>query len=115
MAKGVSYYDEDFFLIKSDEELIKENITRILLTAVGERVVNVNFGSRLKEFLFNPGLILQEDVNSEIRSSINKWEPRVTVNSAEAEMIDTDKAHIKIELVSKETLEPFSYETILNF
>ena len=51
--QGIGIYGEDLLQIKKDEELIKENIKRILITAPGERAGNLQFGSRVREYLFN--------------------------------------------------------------
>ncbi len=110
--KGVAYFGEDFFTIKEDVELLKESITRILLTVPGERVMS-SFGSRFKEFIFEPETVLQEDVNSEIRKSINRWEPNVEVQSVTAEMVDNNKVKIFLSLVTKTSLETFTYEAII--
>jgi len=112
--KGIGFYGEDFFTIKTDNDLIRENITRILLTSFGERVMS-NFGSRLKEFIFDPDTVLQGDVNSEIRRAITRWEPRVDIQSIDAQMTENNKVEIVLSLINKETLEPFSYETIIRY
>lgn len=113
--KGVALYGEEFFIIKSDTDLIKENISRILLTLPGERVMNYDFGCKLKSYLFAPDLVLQEDVESEIKISITRWEPRVVVNSLTVETVDGNKVYIKLNLISRTTLEEFDYETIIRY
>lgn len=110
--KGLGFYGEDFFTIKTDNDLIRENISRILLTSPGERVMS-SFGSTLKGFLFAPETALQDEVNTSIRKAIQRWEPRVEVVSVEAEMQDTNTANIVLKVVNKETLEPFTYEAII--
>jgi uncharacterized protein len=113
MSKGVSHFGEDFYLIKSDNDLIKENIERILLTAPGERIMNTAFGCNLKNYIFEPDTILKEDVISDIKSAITKWEPRVNIVYINANMTDPGVARIDISLINKVTLEPFDYNTII--
>jgi phage baseplate assembly protein W len=113
MSKGVAHFGEEFFLIKSDNDLIKENIERILLTAPGERVMNTTFGCNLKNYIFEPDVILKEDVLSDIRKSITKWEPRVEITFLNATMTDPGVAKIEISLINRTTLEPFDYNTII--
>lgn len=110
--KGPGFYGEDFFIIKEDNDLIRENITRILLTAPKERVMST-FGSRFKAFIFDPTTVLQEEVTAEIRKSISRWEPSVNIDEITAEMVDDSKVEVLITLTNKETLETFSYEAII--
>jgi len=112
--KGIAFYGQDFFIIKTDNELIKENISRILLTLPSERVMS-SFGSLFKSFLFDQSNVLQEDVDNELKKSISRWEPRVVVNSASASIIDVNRASITLSLTNKTTLEPFTYNAILNY
>jgi len=113
--RGIALYGKEFFVIKQEIDLIKENISRILLTLPGERVLNYDFGCKLKSFLFAPDLVLQEDVENEIRQSITRWEPRVEVSSVSAEMVDNSKVYIKLDLISRTTLQVFNYETLIRY
>jgi uncharacterized protein len=111
--KGISFYGLDFFKRKEDENLLKENITRILLTNKGERVNKPLFGSNLKTYLFENSNVLLEDVENDIRNAITTWEPRVAINSLEVSMKNVNSAYILMELKNKETLQSFTYEVIL--
>lgn len=113
--KGVAIFGHDFFVIKSDLNLIKENISRILLTLPGERVLNNAFGCKLQSYLFEPDLVLQEDVESEIRQSITRWEPRVEIKNISVSMIENRKVFIKVNLINKESLQVFDYETVIRY
>ena len=66
---------------KTEKELISENIRRILMTRKGERLNNPDFGSNVQTFLFMPDLYI-DDLLAEIKYSIEKFEPRVTVKSS---------------------------------
>ena len=62
------------------KDQIKSNLVNLLLTDVGERVMNPNFGCELRKFLFE-GIT---DVNSELlinslTDSISVFVPQVTV------------------------------------
>lgn len=110
--KGIAFYGEDFFRIKEEKDLIEENITRILLTSSGTRVMS-NFGSNLKNFIFQQESVLRSEIKSEISTSITRWEPRVIVNDVIIEEVEREKVYIKLDLTIRETLEPFTYETII--
>lgn len=112
--KGIALYNSDFITIKSDIDLIKENITRILLTLPYERVMSI-FGCRLREFLFEPNTVLQEELENEINKSISRWEPRVKIQQLQINAINTNSAEIILKLLYIETLEKFDYQQILRF
>lgn len=117
--KGVSLYGEDFFVIKENQELKKENITRILLTSPGERVNNPDFGSPLKEYIFEQESIVRNDIIERLKSSIERWEPSVQINDIKLEEktlnsgINTLK--INLELTDKDSLLEFDYETLIKY
>ena len=113
--KGISFYNTDFFNIKEGNNLIKENITRILLTQPGERINNPQFGSNLKSFIFDPENVLKNDVVRNLEKSINRWEPRVNIGYIDTKIIDQGKVEIHIELTNRNTLEEFTYETIIRY
>lgn len=77
--------------------------------------MNVNFGSKLKTFLFNPDLVLKEDVVSEITKSINRWEPRVEITNVNVNLIESGKLSIRLDLINRQTLEEFNYSTIIKY
>ncbi len=76
----VIYNEKGASFSKNEAELIKENIKRILTTRPGERVAEPEFGSHVMDYIFMPQLSIN-DLIAEIITSINKNEPRVTVNS----------------------------------
>lgn len=60
---------------------IKANLICILLTNPGERCMLPNFGTPLREVLFDQNdEILAEKVRQMIITSIKKWEPRIVIN-----------------------------------
>ena len=66
---------------KSEDELILENVKRILLTNRGERVMELEFGSDVRKYLFMPEMRIN-DVLLEVKNSIERCEPRVKVLEA---------------------------------
>ena len=99
---GYVFWNKNGFVFSENEkELIRENIKRILTTRKGERVNNPAFGSLLKTFLFMPQ-VYASDVMAEIKSSIERWEPRVKVNACTLESNGQDDiVKIKLELLIK--------------
>lgn len=78
---GFVYWNKNGIVFSEDEkELIKENVLRILTTRKGERVGEPEFGSRVKDFLFMPQMYV-DNLLDEIKYSVERFEPRVTVNT----------------------------------
>ena len=66
---------------KNEDELILENVKRILLTNRGERVMELEFGSDVRKYLFMPEMTIN-NVLLEVKNSIERCEPRVKVSEA---------------------------------
>ena len=111
--KGIAFYNEPFLTIKEDEELLEENIARILLTIPGERVNNPLFGSNLRTFLFSLETILREEVEADILSAIGRWEPRVVVDNIETKLVNENTFSIRLSGTNNDTLEPFTFEQLI--
>lgn len=69
-----------FKFSKNEKELLSENIRRILKTRKGERINNPEFGSDLMSYLYMPQMYVS-DLLGEIKASIERCEPRVTVDN----------------------------------
>ena len=85
MAKGVGFYNQDWFVIKTGKDLIYESIIRIIMTSPGERLMRPDFGGGLRDELFN--VITQDtlqDLVVKIHRSIAEYEPRVNVDEVTA-------------------------------
>lgn len=69
-------------LAYNDLTRIKESIYQILLTYPGERVMEPEFGCRLRDFIFeNMGdATINTMIKFEIERAITRWEPRVQIN-----------------------------------
>jgi phage baseplate assembly protein W len=64
----------------TDAQSIKQALKSLLLTDQGERLYNVNLGSKIKSSLFDPlDEITASVLNSSIRQAISNYEPRVEV------------------------------------
>ena len=100
---GFVFWNKDGIVFSKDEkELIKENVLRILTTRKGERINEPDFGSRVKDFLFMPQMYI-DNLLDEIKYSVEKFEPRVTVNSCTitAGQEQEDVVNIKLEMTIK--------------
>jgi phage baseplate assembly protein W len=73
-----------YFRTQTDLATIKSDLLILLLTNPGERVFLPDYGTPLKRLVFEQNdSILEQEVKNTIINSINKWEPRITVQSIE--------------------------------
>jgi phage baseplate assembly protein W len=80
--KGIGFYGKDFFVVKSDYDLVSESITRILMTNPGERVGQPYFGTGLKDQIFEQlDSAMESIVSASIREQIGAYEPRVNITT----------------------------------
>jgi phage baseplate assembly protein W len=71
-----------FYSTYTTKDQIKSNLVNLLLTSIGERVMNPNFGCELKRFVFegiNENNI--SDLKISINNSISLYIPEITVSS----------------------------------
>lgn len=76
--------NNDLIAIKN-ETAISRSIRNIVFTLPGEKFFNENFGSTVSRVLFeNVDEISASSIESQIRTSINNYEPRVSLLSVTA-------------------------------
>ncbi len=71
-----------FYSTYTTKDQIKSNLVNLLLTSIGERVMNPNFGCELKRFVFE-GISENNisDLKISINNSISLYIPEITVSS----------------------------------
>jgi phage baseplate assembly protein W len=71
-----------FYSTYTTKDQIKSNLVNLLLTDIGERVMNPNFGCNLKRYLFeNINDVNAEKVKNAVLSSVGFYIPEITVTS----------------------------------
>ena len=66
----------------TDDDVIADNIRRIMLTRRGSRVMRPSAGSNVQDFVFESvGPVLRARIDNEVRRSIGEGEPRAQVLS----------------------------------
>jgi phage baseplate assembly protein W len=83
IAIGVSLpFNKPFTSTYTTKDQIKSNLVNLLLTDIGERVMNPNFGCNLKRYLFeNINDVNAEKVKNAVLSSVGYYIPEITINS----------------------------------
>jgi phage baseplate assembly protein W len=112
--KGPGFYGQNFYIIKDEKELIRENLIRVLLTSPGERPMS-DFGCRLKDYLLNQSNVLVQEVQDEIKKAITKWEKRIEVQNVFVELVEEHAARINVVCKIKETFDDFNLDTVIRF
>ena len=88
--------------MSESEQDIKESISIIVFTAIGERVMRPDFGCGVHDLVFstmstaNLGLI-----ESRIREAITRWEARVDIQKLRAFSKEPDRGKLEIELACR--------------
>ena len=75
----------DDLVVSRDASAIKQAIVNLLLTNKGERLMNPDYGSDIRSYLFEPlDYGTANAITTNIRYSIDRWEPRITVSRIKA-------------------------------
>jgi phage baseplate assembly protein W len=73
----------------TDEAAVKNSLLNLIRTPVGTRPSNLDYGSRVEEYLFaQADPETEAELNEEVASSIERFEPRVMVVSVESNILD---------------------------
>ena len=88
----------DDLIVVKDKAAIAQAIQNLLFTRIGERVFQPNLGSRLLNILFEPlDNATAALISLEIRQVLERYEPRIGVNSVIA-YPDSDENGFQVEL-----------------
>lgn len=86
-------------------EQARTNLKNLLLTARGERIMQPEFGSGLKQLLFEPmDELFETNVANQIIESVSFWLPYITIQDIEIEMTDELKDNNEVNLHLKFTV-----------
>ena len=93
------------------------NIKNLLLTAKGERVMQPDFGSGLRELLFEQYTEdLTEQIKLEIQNTISTWLPYITLASIDVNQDETNPNQTIVDIDFSLNYEPNRFDSItLNF
>tara|TARA_R110000751_G_scaffold287542_1_gene392322 strand:- start:107 stop:547 length:441 start_codon:yes stop_codon:yes gene_type:complete len=92
----------------------KANLRNLLLTRIGERYEQVNFGTNLLNLVFNPSNDeLKQEISEEITSKLSFWLPYIVIENLEILNSDDDASLLHaIKITLKYTVDGFSTDTI---
>ena len=106
--------NQDFAMTKNSLQQSRHNIKNLLLTYVGERVAQPEFGSRLREIIFEQ---IDDDlplaIETEVKRSVSAWLPYINLIEINTLTDEGDANKIFVEVRYSTTLNPESQESIV--
>lgn len=83
----------------SDNREIEEAIRLVLATSPGERPMRPEFGCRIHDYVFAPlGASTAGALEYEVRESLERWEPRITVEDVRVLFDSNDGSTVYIDI-----------------
>ena len=83
----------------SDNREIEEAIRLVLATSPGERPMRPEFGCRIHDYVFAPlGASTAGALEYEVRESLERWEPRITVEDVRILFDSNDGSTVYIDI-----------------
>ena len=105
----------DFSLTKTTIEQSVHNLRNLLLTVVGERVGQPEFGSQLKAICFEQiDDELPLKIENEVRRAVSKWLSHIEIKSVETLTQDGDKSTVFVKIKFIPALSSDEQEVLLN-
>ena len=102
-----------FSLTKNSFDQVRHNLRNLLLTNVGERVYQQEFGSRLRELCFEQlDDTLPQRVEDEVRRAVNFWLPYVNIVEVETLTQEDNKSKIFVRVKFSTTLNSDTLQQI---
>jgi len=78
----------------TDDELIRDSLIQIILTAKGERVMRPEFGSGAHSYVFEDNdQLLASAVRTSVVNAITQYEPRVIIQKVDVQKAKNDGAY----------------------
>ena len=94
---------------KGDMDVLRTSVLFILLTRLGERVMNPEFGSLIPSAVFEQNdSILQAELGASAQEAITRWDDRVEFVDFSAEIDPLDANALKVKILWKNTKDPLS-------
>ena len=96
------------------EESIKTSLYLLLTTTQGERIMELEYGCDLNSIMFKPlDLNLKTFISNNIKSAIQKWEPRVNVLDVEVANERNDPVisiNVKYKILETDIVDSLNFE-----
>ena len=91
LAGGLTYVEGD--------ENVEQSLKILLLTALGQRVMRFDFGSKAPSLVFAPGSVQYLGLlETTVRDAVRDWEPRIDLEEVRAETDLDDETRITVHI-----------------
>ena len=105
--------NNDFALTKNSLQQARHNLRNLLLTQVGERVGQLEFGSNLRALIFEPDdKNLPIKIEEEVRRATSRWLPYINIQDVQTLSDDGNKNKVFVQVSFSTTLNSDTYESI---
>lgn len=96
------------FNTSEDVRILQSAIKMLLITTKGERVMLPQYGTRLRDIIFEPiGQGVQAMAQNEVSEALTIWEPRVALEFLTVEQTADREMTVTVKLISKISQEEF--------
>ena len=105
--------NNDFALTKNSLQQARHNLRNLLLTQVGERVGQLEFGSNLRALIFEPDdKNLPIKIEEEVRRATSRWLPYINIQNVQTLSEEGNKNKVFVQISFSTTLNSDTLESI---
>jgi phage baseplate assembly protein W len=100
--EGFPNKSEWAFQTSQDSVVLESSARLLLITTVGERLMQPEYGTKLPLMIFSPSSAsLQDDINQEVIRAFSTHEPRLSVSGVNVTQLGQKEIKINVRLLSK--------------
>jgi len=108
---------EGYMLTKTPREVIAQNLKNLILTSPGERMMDINFGVGIRNYLFQQDTLSdRQTIRLAIEDQISKYMPFITINSIELHGSEVDAFNVgmnSINIIISYNVFPLNLDDVL--
>jgi len=110
--------EDGYMLTKTPREFIAQNLKHLILTSPGERMMDVEFGVGIRNYLFQQDTqVDRQMIKMAIQEQIAKYLPYITINSLEIYGSEVDAYSVSvnsINLIISYNVFPLNIDDVLD-
>ncbi len=90
--------NDGFMMLKTIQDVAKQNFKMLLLTEPGERVWDTSYGVGLKRFLFEQRSVVENQLTARIKQQVNNYLPYIVIQEMNF-ILDGDDNLVNLQIV----------------
>lgn len=103
----IDQIDGDYVLITNTNRLVRQNLTNLILTVPGERIMDPLFGVGIQRYLFqNKTTATAETIRNAISTQVRKYMPFLTINNITFPFVEENSNYL--DMIITYTIQPTS-------